>query len=175
MMQTHVRWTVAVALAAACAAPAARAQAPAQPGPEHAELKKMEGTWDATMNMGGMESKAVATYKMDLGGLWLLSTFEGSIGGQKFSGRGADTFDAKSKKHVGLWIDSMSTVPMVMEGSHDKATRTTTMVGDVVGPDGKPVKHKTVTKLVDDNTMHFAMYPVDAKEPAFTIVYKRRK
>ena len=57
---------------------------PPKPGLQQAILKKMEGTWDTTMKMGGTESKGTATYKMDLGGLWLASTLEGSIGGQKF-------------------------------------------------------------------------------------------
>ena len=40
---------------------------------------------------------------------------------------------------------------------------------------GKPTKHKTVSEMPDDNTINFAMYMGDAKEPMFTIVYKRKK
>ena len=35
-------------------------------------LKKFEGEWDATANFGGNESKGNASYKIGLGGLWLL-------------------------------------------------------------------------------------------------------
>ena len=87
---TTARWFCAAALAAVLAAPAARAQEPARPGPEHEVLKKMEGNWDLTMKFGGMESKGTVTYKMDLGGLWLVSALESDLGGQKFSGRGLD-------------------------------------------------------------------------------------
>jgi hypothetical protein len=32
-----------------------------------------------------------------------------------------------------------------------------------------------VSEWKDDDTVHFSMYVGDAKEPAFTIVYKRKK
>jgi hypothetical protein len=164
----------AIALAVV-AAPAVRAQEFPKPGPEHEILKKQVGTWDATMKMEGMESKAVATYKMDLGGLWLASTFEGDLGGIKFSGRGMDSYDAAKKKYVGVWIDSMSTSPMVMEGTYDKEKKTLTMVGEGPGMDGKPMKYRAVSEMPNDDTINFSMYMGDAKQPAFTIVYKRKK
>jgi hypothetical protein len=170
-----VRLIGAALLAAAVAAPTARAQGFPQPGPEHAQLKKLAGNWDTTFKMGGAESKGKATYKMDLGGLWLLSTFEGEFGGQKFFGRGADSYDAGKKKFVSVWIDSMSTTPMLMEGDYDKAKKTLTLVGDAPGPDGKMHKHKSVSEMPDDDTINFAMYVGDSAEPAFQIVYKRKK
>lgn len=173
---TKVRAFLAATLAAALATPAVvLAQLPAQPGPEHEQLKKLVGTWDTTMKMMGQESKGTCTYKMDLGGLWLVSDFEGSVGGMKFSGRGYDTYDANKKKYIGLWLDSMSTSPMVMEGNYDAAKKTLTMTGEGPGHDGKPTKHKTVSEMPDDNTINFSMYMGDGKEPAFTIVYKRKK
>ena len=169
-----MRWLVAV-VAFLATGPFATAQEPPKPGPEHEMLKKWVGTWDTTMKMLGMESKGVATYKMELGGLWLASTFEGEIGGAKFSGKGFDTYDAGKKKFVGVWVDSMSTSPMMMEGTYDKAKKTLTMVGEGPGEDGKPTKHKTVSEMKDDDTVHFSMYMGDGKEPMFTILYKRKK
>ena len=67
------------------------------------------------------------TYKMEVGGLWLTSTFDGELGGMKFSGRGFDSYDPAKKKYVAVWMDSMSTSPMTMEGTHDKEKKTTTM------------------------------------------------
>src|SRR5688572_27736968 len=77
------------------------AQEGAKPGPEHEQLKKLEGTWDTVMKFGPMESKGTCVYKMELGGLWLSATFEGNIGGEKFTGKGYDTYDAAKKKYVG--------------------------------------------------------------------------
>jgi hypothetical protein len=170
-----LRWLCAAALAAVVAAPAARAQEPAKPGPEHEVLKKLEGTWDTTMKMMGMESKGTVTYKMELGGLWLTSNFESDFGGQKFSGKGLDTYDAAKKKYIGIWADSWSTSPMVMEGTYDKEKKTLTMSGEGPGMDGKPTKYKSVSVMPDDDTINFSMYVGDGKDPAFTITYKRKK
>ncbi len=156
----------------------ALAQEPAKPGPEHARLKEMEGTWDATVKMQGAESKAVANYKMDLGGLWLTSTFQGDFGGMKFEGRGLDSYDPAKKKYVGVWVDSWSTAPMVMEGTFDKEKNIVTMIGEGPGPEGKPVKHRMVTKIKDKDTHDWTMYVVgpDGKEAEMlSITYKRRK
>lgn len=62
-----------------------------------------------------------------------------------------------------------------MEGVYDAAGKKLTMVGEVRGPDGNMHKHTITTEMVDDNTVHFAMYMGDMKEPGLTITYKRRK
>lgn len=171
---TTARWFGAVALTAVLAAPAPAQEAP-KPGPEHEVLKKMEGNWDLTMKFGGMESKGTVTYKMDLGGLWLVSSLESDLFGQKFSGRGLDSYDPVKKKYVGIWVDSMSTSPMVMEGTYDKEKKALTLAGEGPGMDGKPTKYKSVSVMPDDDTINFTMYIGDGADPAFTIVYKRKK
>ncbi|MBN9518906.1 DUF1579 domain-containing protein [bacterium] len=150
-------------------------QAPATPGPEHAILKAKEGTWETTMKAGGMEFKGTVTYKMELGGLWLVGAMDSDLGGQRFTGRSLDSYDAGKKKYIGIWVDSMSTHPMVMEGTYDQATKTLTTVGEGPGMDGKNAKWKAVAVTKDADTEHFSMYVGDGKEPMFTIVYKRKK
>jgi hypothetical protein len=164
-----------VAVVGLVAAPAVRAQEPPKPGPEHELLKKHVGTWDLVMKFGGMETKGTSTYKMDLGGLWLESRVESEIFGMKFQGHGMDSYDAAKKKYVSVWFDSMSTSAMTMEGTYDKDKKTLTMSGEGPGMDGKPTKHTAVSEWKDDDTLHFSMYMGDGKDPAFTIVYKRRK
>lgn len=151
------------------------AQEPPKPGPEHALLKALVGTWETTMKTGGMEFKGTVTYKMELGGLWLVGSMESDLMGQKFYGKSLDTYDAGKKKFVGLWLDSMSTTPMSMEGSYDGQKKVLTMIGD--GPDmtGKVVKWKSVTETKDSDTVLMSMYVGDGKEPMFTITYKRKK
>ena len=156
-------------------APAAKAQEQPKPGPEHEVLKKLVGNWDITMKFGGMESKGTVVYKMELGGLWLVGDLESELFGAKFHGKGLDGYDANKKKYVGVWVDSMSTSPMLMEGTFDKAKRTMTMEGSGPGEDGKPAKYKSVSVMPDDDTINFIMFVGDGKEPAFTIVYKRKK
>jgi hypothetical protein len=173
-MQTLVRFG-AVVVAAALLAPAAPAQDFPKPGPEHEILKKMEGTWTLTMKFPGGESKGTVTYKMELGGLWLVGTLESDLGGQKFYGKGLDTYDQTKKVYRSVWIDNMATTPMIMEGTYDKEKKTLTMTGDGPGPDGKPAKWKSVSVMQDDDTTVFSMYVGDGKEPMFTIVYKRKR
>lgn len=168
------RWLSACAVVTLLA-PAAIAQEAPKPGPEFDVLKKMVGNWDLTMKFGGMESKGTVVYKMELGGLWLAGNLESDLFGTKFQGKGLDTYDAAKKKYVGLWVDSMTTSPLLLEGTYDKAKKTMTMSGEGPGMDGKPVKHTTVSHMPDDDTIHFSMYMGDGKEPAFTVVYKRKK
>jgi hypothetical protein len=165
----------AAVVALVVAIPAVRAQEGPKPGPEHEILKKHEGVWDLTMKFEGGESKGTSTNKMDLGGLWLSSSVESELLGQKFSGRGLDTYDPVKKKYVGIWVDSMSTSPMLMEGTYDAAKKTVTMEGSGPGMDGKPTKYRSVSEMPDNDTIKFTMYMGDSKEPGFTILYKRKK
>lgn len=167
-------WFCAIALVV-LATPAIRAQEFAKPGPEHEELKKMVGTWDLVMKFGGQESKGAVTYKMELGGMWLVGEFESDLFGTKFFGKGLDSYDANKKKYVSVWFDSMTATPMIMEGNYDKEKKKLTMTGDGMGMDGKPIKHKSVSEKVDNDTIVFTMWGGEAKEPMFTITYKRKK
>jgi hypothetical protein len=153
------------------------AQAPPKPGPEHEILKQHEGIWEATVNLGGAESKGTMTYKMDLGGTWLVSDFDSDLGGQKFRGKGLDTYDPKKKKYVGVWADSMETSPMITEGTYDSEKKTLTMLGEGHGMDGKPTRYKMTTEIKDKDTMVFTMSAADKDgkdQVMMTINYKRK-
>jgi hypothetical protein len=152
-----------------------QAQEFAKPGPEHEVLNKRVGNWDTVMKAGGAEFKGTMKYKMDLGGLWLAGALETDLGGMKFSGRSMDTYDAKTKKYVGVWFDNMGTTPMSMEGSYDKDKKTMTMIGKGPGMDGKITTWRSVSRMSDDDTVVMNMYVGDAKEPMFTVTYKRKK
>ena len=158
-------------------APNIRSQEPPKPGPEHEHLKQMEGTWDATVKMMGQESKGTMTYKFGMGGYWLMSHFEGDFGGQKFEGRGLDTYDSFKKKYVSAWADSMAPFLLVMEGDYDKENKALTMTGEGPSPAGI-VKYKSVVKMMDPDTMEFTLSAPgkDGKEAVMlTINYKRKK
>jgi hypothetical protein len=149
-----------------------------KPGPEHAKLKEFVGTWDAVMEMAGQKTKATATYKSICQGMWLVSDFEGDLGGIKFQGHGIDGYNLQKKKYVGLWVDSMNSAPLHMEGDYDPKTKLVVMSGESMGPDGKPQKFKTTTEHKDKDHFTFKMYMVqpDGQEAlAFTIAYTRQK
>jgi hypothetical protein len=153
----------------------ARGQEAPKPGPEHQVLKHLVGTWDTTMKFGDMESKGTMTYKMELGGLWLVSSLESDLGGQKFYGKGLDTFDARKGKYVGYWFDSMGSTPLVLEGTYDKAKKTLTMSGRGPGSDRKVTTWRSVSHMPDNDTVQQSMYVGGGDEPMFTVTYKRRK
>lgn len=167
--------SLAISFAALLFVSAARAQEMPKPGPEHEILKAMEGNWDLTMKIAGMDSKGTVAWKMELGGLWLTGALECEMLGTKFTGKSIDGYDATKKKFVGVWVDSMSASPMMMEGTYDKDKKTMTMIGDGPGMDGKPTKYRSVSEMPDKDTINFSMFVGDVKEPAFTIVYKRKK
>jgi hypothetical protein len=173
-----LRLSVVVCAASLLIVPAAVAQEFPKPGPEHAQLKRVEGTWEATVKSEGHESKGTMTYKMELGGLWLVGDFKGEFMGQTFTGKGLDTYDPMKKKYVSVWFDSMSASPMVMEGTFDKDKKTLTMIGEGPGEGGKMTKYKSVLEHKDDDTMILTMSGPgkDGKDQVMmTITYKRKK
>lgn len=155
----------------------------ARPAPQHARLKADVGTWDATMTFsdgqgGTVEAKGVSVRKMPLGEFWLIDTYQGTVMGQAFKGHGTTGYDPVKGKFVGSWIDSMSPSMMVFEGDYDETGKILTMVGDGIGPDGKPAKHRLVTTIVNADEQRFEMFVTmpDGKEvKTMTIVYERRK
>jgi hypothetical protein len=169
-----MRMIAAVSAAALLAGPGF-SQEPPKPGPEHKMLKLREGTWETTLKTGGMESKGSVTFKMELGDLWLVGSMESDLAGQKFSGKSLDTYDAAKKKYISVWCDSMSTSPLLMEGSLDAAKKTLILIGDGPGTDGKLTKWRSVSEMPDKDTIEFSMYVGDGKDPMFTVTYKRKK
>jgi len=74
---------------------------------------------------------------------------------------------------VGTWVDSMTAGLTLSEGTYDAASKTMTDWLEMAGPEGKPLKVKTTTQWMDDDTRVFTMYMGDA--PSMRITYKRRK
>jgi hypothetical protein len=170
-------WTVSLVVVSQVSA---LGQAPPKPGPQHEMLKDGEGTWDAVAKgpEEGPPMKGSATAKMVCGGLWLASEFKMDFGGQQFEGRGLDGYDLDKKKFVSVWIDSMSTAPILFEGDYDQASKTMTMTGQGKGPDGKPAKFKSIFKVRDKDHQTFQMFVAgpDGKDNLMmTIEYSRKK
>lgn len=154
--------------------PSAHAQELPKPGQEHAHLTRLVGVWDAETEAG----RGTMTYQMGLGGLWLIGDFEGEFGGLKFQGKGLDTFDSATKKYRSVWVDSFTTSPRIMEGNLDRDDKVLTMTGEGRGPDGKPIKFKSITEIQDADTVNFSLFLVEKdgqEQPMVKIKYKRKK
>ena len=155
------------------------AQSFPQPGPEHERLRKMEGTWDVVLTLpGNMKAKGTMTCKMECGGLWLARDTETKLGGLTFHVKALDGYDPVNKKYVSVQFDSMTTVPMMLEGKMDDKTKTLTQTGEARDFDGSPEQVKSVLKHIDDDHQSVEVYRVypDGKEARhLTIEYARRK
>lgn len=155
------------------------AQEPAKPGPEHADLKVLEGNWECVMKSSdGNESKGTCSYKMECGGFWLTSNFNMDFGGMPFQGKGMDGYDPAKKKYVAIWVDSMSPVPMFFEGNYDAKKEKLIMTADWNGPDGKPAKWRSVTVRKDNDHQTFEMFVTaegGQEQKMMTIEYTRKK
>jgi uncharacterized protein DUF1579 len=175
-LRTIVLSTLVLATGA-FAARAALQQGPmVRPGPEHAILKNMEGTWDAEVDMAGMKEKGTMTTR-SLNGLWVLGDFQGSMRGMPFTGHNVMGWDTLKKKYVATWVDSISTAMSITEGTWDAATKTMTMSGE--GTDmatGQTSTMYSVTKVQDADHHTFSIHPGSATAPAMmTIAYTRKK
>ena len=150
------------------------AQEAPKPRKELDSLKQLVGTWDADTGSG----KGTMTYKMGLGGMWLLGDFDGEFGGLKFQGKSMETYDPAMKKYRSVWADSFTTSPRVLDGNWDKDDKVLTMTGEGCGPDGAPTKFRSVTEVKDADTMSFVLFMADKdgkEQQMVKITYKRKK
>lgn len=154
-----------------------------QPGEAHAELAKMAGEYDVAckyrMSPDAEWSDATASSRvsMVLGGRYMVERFEGTFEGMPFNGLLFLGYDNTRKEYVSVWMDSMSTRPMVSSGSKD-ANGVTTMIGkvyDPISPDGRVAKHVTIP--MGDGRMKFQMYdtiPPVGEVMVMEMVYTRK-
>jgi hypothetical protein len=156
----------------------------AQTGAPHEMLAGMVGSWVTRTrtwmapDKPPMESTGTCEQKMLLGGRYLQQDYAGDMMGVPFSGIGITGYDNHKQKYVSTWIDSMSTGIFYFEGT--------------AGPDGQsivqhcrsddpvrgPVKWRSVTKIVDDDTHSFEMYLTDKsdkEQKMMEISYSRKK
>lgn len=130
-------------------------QAAGTPGPAHAVLKTMAGTYSASVKMFDpgqpvQESQGTSDNKMILGERFFEQNFKGTAMGQPFEGRALYGFDNTTQKYQSVWIDSMGTVIHLSEGTADKSGKVLTFKGSMVDPlTKKSSKTRAVLTLVD--------------------------
>jgi hypothetical protein len=140
-------------------------QAHATLGPEHAELKKMAGTWDVAVKMwpdAGMpaqEFSGKAEMKMILGDHYLQQEFSSTMMGQPFNGIAITGYDNSLKQYESIWIDSMGTSIMWAEGKASKDGKTITMKTEATDPVKKKiVKGREILRIESDTKHVMEMY-----------------
>ena len=156
----------------------------ATPGEGHKVLEPMIGSWNVKSTSWEapgappQEGSGTAEDSWVLGGRFVREDFQGEFGGMKFQGLGYTGYDNFRKKYVGTWMDTMGTTFMVMTGTADpsgKVLTATSTMDDVVT--GKPMKLRTVTRIVDANKHVMEMYGPDRSAKEFKmmeLVYTRK-
>jgi hypothetical protein len=150
-------------------------------GPAHEWLGQFIGEWKSTItiHMGDapMVSQGTTTWEWLIPGRFIIDRMESEMMGMPMTGVGITGFDNLKRQYTGVWMDSMSTGIMPLQGSLDPTGKVLTMVGDMdeptTGEMGKPVLF--VTTIVDENHIRF-----DAREiiygeafTVFSIEYER--
>ncbi len=133
-------------------------QEPMRPGPQHAMLQKLAGTWDAvviTKDATGAEQKTkgrLVTQKHT--DFHTVDSYEGEFMGMKMLGHGINGYCTVKKQFFTFWTDSMTPSPMTVTGDYDSKKRELVMTGECHGMSGKLEKCRTVTSYQDDD--HYA-------------------
>ncbi|MBA3315544.1 MAG: DUF1579 domain-containing protein [Planctomycetota bacterium] len=128
-----------------------------KPQKEHEWLKQLAGEWDTTAEMK-MEGQPAMTCKGSesarmLGGFWLVSEGKANPMGMQMESLMTLGYDAKSKKYVGTWADSMNEHMWKYEGTLDPTGKILTL--ETEGPNffagGKMTKFKDILEIKDKN------------------------
>ncbi len=143
------------------------------PGPQHAALKKMVGKFTAEVSMKmtadgpDITSKGTETNEMILGDRYLKSDYTGDMMGQVFHGLNIVGYDNQKKKYVSIWLDDMSTGPMLAEGTSAADGKASNYAGEMICPaNGQMMAFRQIVTITDDDHYQFEMFSKDPKEPA---------
>jgi hypothetical protein len=135
------------------------------PGPMHALMAKDVGNWDGDVTMWMSpdappeKSTMTGEVRMILNGLYQEGINKGNFNGMPFEGRSIVAYNNATKKFENTWIDNFGTGIMLLTGTYDSATKTTTMTGTMLNPmTGKDCNYRQVITYIDDNTQKMEMY-----------------
>jgi hypothetical protein len=136
----------------------------ATPCVPHKLLAKMAGSWNTMARSWcapgetPAESTGVAEHRMILGGRYLQQECAGEMMGEPFTGLGFTGYDNHTRKYVSTWMDTMSTGIYFFEGTAKADGKTIVQTSRYDDPVQGPMAWRSVTRVVDDNTLEFEMY-----------------
>ena len=135
MTRVTRRTVIAASLAAACLSVIVGVRLSATtltheaPGPEHARLIAMAGTWDAEFTLwprpGGpaLGTKATSTIRAILGGTFIEETIEGTLMGAPFMTKAWTGYNTDTHRYEAMRISSTNTARIAETGTYDEKTR----------------------------------------------------
>ena len=144
----------------------------ATPGAPHQKLAALAGSWStktkAWMEPGKppVEGTGTCEQRMLLDGRYLQQEYTGDMMGSPFTGINVIGYDNHTGKYVSTWIDSMSTGIYFFEGTASADGKTITQESSYDDPVRGPTVWRSVTRIVDANTLEYEMYliPKGGKE-----------
>lgn len=152
------------------------------PGPQHADLAAMAGSWEFTGSFWGapdqqpIASSGTAERSMILGGRVIVEKVTSEIMGMPFEGLGMTGYDNVTGRYWSTWTDNMSTGVMTSTGSCENSScEFTSTASDPMT--GQLSTGKLVSAHEADREVH-AMYlkGPDGKEwKSMELIYTRRK
>lgn len=151
-------------------------------GPQHEKFKAWVGTWKTEVSSfwmdpaNPMKSTGTATFELDLGGRVLRGVHKGDMMGMPFEGRSLDGYDNVKGKNWNLWMDNMSTWPMMSWGGPTADGKSISLTGTSWDPMmSKEQTYKMVSTNVDAKTNRFEMYLVEGGKESkmMEIIYSR--
>lgn len=155
----------------------------AAPGPEHQKLEVLAGSWDAVVKTfekpdAPVEKKGSSECRMILGGRFFQEEFKGEMQGQPFAGMGVYGYDKAAQKYFCLWVDTMSTQYLALQGKSSNDGKSFTYKGQLKDPVTKQAcEFRSKVLIADADHHHMEMYQVDkgAETKMMEIHYTRRK
>ncbi|HED66912.1 MAG TPA: DUF1579 domain-containing protein [Planctomycetes bacterium] len=156
----------------------------ATPGPEHAFLDDLAGTFDATITLWLDPSAppVVSTGTMEshwiLGGRYLQGDYSSMFMGAPFSGLSLTGYDNAQGVFQGTWLDTMGTGMMPISAGH-RTGNTITFERDMFDPmQGKMVHEREVITIEDhdhNSMLMFVVQPDGTAVQTMEIEYTRKK
>lgn len=156
----------------------------AAPGPEHAALNALAGSWKTVTKMWNdpaaepMTSEGSCDRNWVMGGRYLVANYKGVFGDMPFEGMEVLGYDNMKKQYVSSWVDNMGTGIMMSQGpAMDPAMHSFTLSGSMTDPMGRSSNMREVTNIVDGNTYTMTMFSNDRGQEAkmMEITYSRVK
>ena len=173
-------WNLALALVAGAllvAAPQSQAQEmtpevmaawaeATTPGEHHQVLNGSVGRWEQKLTIWmapgapPTESTSTSSAAWTFDGRWMEENITGNFMGMPFQGRSLMGYDNFRGEYVSVFMDNMSTAPMIARGTYDPATRTFTLTGTmddfVVGT--RDIPFRQVITATDDTHATMEMF-----------------
>jgi uncharacterized protein DUF1579 len=155
-----------------------KAEEMAAVGEQHKWLAEAEGTWDVAAKeysrKGPVESKAVATFKMLLGGRFQEQSYVGTHGGKPYEGRGITGYDNATKQFFNYWFNTMGTSASYSKGQSADGKLTMTGTWENT-PLGSVPFRQTLTKKSPKEMFFTIHMTLQGQEmPVLELTYTKR-